>query len=148
MKRIICIGNRYVTEDAAGFEVYRYLQKHPLPADVELLDGGLAGLDLIRLIEGMERVVFVDSISGFGSTGEIQLLEASAVAAMAENNFGHASGLPYLLRVLPEVCEGELPQIFVLGMEGCPQEINIEQASKFALHVTLNGIEEKSHSDE
>ncbi len=75
MKRIICIGNRFVEEDSAGYQVFQELSLKPLPEDVELIDGGLAGLDLLRFIEGAEEVVFVDSISGFGSNGDLQLLE-------------------------------------------------------------------------
>ncbi len=142
MKRIICIGNRYIPEDAAGYEVYRYLVKKELPEDVELIDGGLAGLDLLRLIEGMEKVVFVDAMSGFCDPGEMKLLKAGEVAGLADNSFNHSSGLPYLLGVLPLVGDGIMPEIFVVGIEGVSGEETIKRASTLVLNTITGDTKE------
>jgi hydrogenase maturation protease len=137
MKRIICIGNRYLPEDAAGYEVYRLLKKRDLPGNVDIIDGGLAGLDLLQYIEGAERVVFVDSTSGVGATGDIRLFKADEVAKSADGHFDHSSGLPYLLGVLPRVCDGAVPEIWVLGIEGVPDKETIRLASVQALETVL-----------
>ncbi len=137
MKRIICIGNRFIPEDKAGYEVYQNLKKRKLPLDLELIDGGLAGLDLLRFIEGAERIIFVDAVSGFGAQGEIRLFEAEEVAALADREFDHSAGLPYLLRVLPGIIDGECPQIFLLGIEGVPNKKTIDKASSLALQSAL-----------
>jgi len=42
MKRIICIGNGYIPEDAAGHKVYDRILQQPLPHDIEVIYGGLA----------------------------------------------------------------------------------------------------------
>jgi hydrogenase maturation protease len=141
MRRIICIGNRYVPEDAAGPLVYERLRGETLPDDVELVDGGLAGLSLLRLLEQVERVVFVDRAVGLGAGDGIVVLDAARVAALAEGSFGHSAGLPYLLRVLPAVCEGPLPQIWVVGVEsGKPEEERtIEEAASLALKLAVHG---------
>ena len=133
MKRIICIGNRYLPEDAAGYEVYRFLSKRGLPNGVDLIDGGLAGLDLLQYLEGMERVVIIDSISGFGANGDIRMFSAVEVAKAADPCFDHAAGLPYLLSVLPEVCDGTVPEIWVLGIEGIPDMEAVRSAAAQAL---------------
>src|SRR5512136_1627319 len=109
MKRIICIGNRYAAEDAAGPAVYDHLRRLTLPAGLELIDGGLAGLNLLRYLEGAEQVVFVDSVSGYGDPSRVLILGAKEVAALAGSRYEDSAGLAYLLRVLPEVCEGALP---------------------------------------
>ena len=74
MKRIICIGNCYTPDDAAGPKVYDRLLQCALPNDIEVIDGGLAGLNLLRFIDNAERVVFVDNVSGFGQPNEIVVL--------------------------------------------------------------------------
>jgi len=140
MKRIICIGNRYVPEDAAGSQVYERLLQDALPSDVQVIDGGLAGLNLLPFIEGAERVVFVDSVSGFGENG-IVVLKAADVAAAAESGYGHAAGLAYLLRVLPDVCDGTVPHILLVGIEGQPNKNTIAQAAVLALHIAVGDQE-------
>ena len=51
-------------------QVFDRLQEmQPLPAGIELIEGGLAGLNLLPLLERGGRVVFVDAVSGFYRTG-------------------------------------------------------------------------------
>jgi len=135
MKRIICIGNRYIPEDAAGIEVYEFLKTRNIPHDIEVIDGGLAGLNLLPLVESMERIVFVDRITGFGAEGRIVWLKSGDVATLADERFDHTSGLPFLLRVLPQVCNGTIPAIRILGIEGIPDRRTIAKASLLALKV-------------
>src|SRR5512136_192553 len=129
MRRIICIGNRYVAEDAAGPAVYDYLRRLQLPAGLELIDGGLAGLDLLRYLEGAEMVVFVDSVSGAqrGDLNTALILAEEEVAALASSRYDHSAGLAYLLRILPQVCEGALPQVRLVGIEGHPDQAAIHK---------------------
>jgi Ni,Fe-hydrogenase maturation factor len=151
MKRIICIGNRYAPQDAAGPRVYESLLQSALPPNVQVIDGGLAGLDLLRFVEGAERVVFVDQISGFRdqllglggqvsgikvADGGIFILEAAAVVALAaKGRYGHSAGLAYLLRVLPKACEGPVPHVKLVGIEGYPDQATIDRAATIALQI-------------
>ena len=144
MKRIICIGNRYAAEDAAGPAVYDHLRRLPLPPGLELIDGGLAGLDLLRYLEGAELVVFVDSVSGFGDRSTVLILAEEEVAALANSRYDHSAGLAYLLRILPEVCEGALPQVKLIGIEGHPDQAAIHEAAALALKIVGgNGYENR-----
>ena len=146
MRRIICIGNRYAAEDAAGPAVYDYLRPLVLPAGIELIDGGLAGLDLLRYLEGAEQVVFVDSVSGAqrGDLNTVLILAEEQVAALASSRYDHSAGLAYLLRILPEVCDEPLPQVTLVGIEGHPDQAAIHKAAAIALQIVGgNGYENR-----
>lgn len=118
--RILCIGNRYRADDDYGPQVFDRLCGISLPDGVELVDGGLAGIDLLRFFEYCPRVVVVDTVSGFTGTGEVVVLSADTVAALAEPQGGHAAGLPWLLRMLPQVLETPPPDIAIVGVEEGP----------------------------
>lgn len=136
MRRIICIGNRLQLADAAGPRVHDRLAALGLPPGVELVDGGLAGLDLARFVRDAEGVVFVDSIAGFArepGREEVILLSAQEVAAESTSRFDHSAGLPYLLRALPAVLEGPPPPIAIVGVEGEPGPELVERAAHAAL---------------
>jgi hydrogenase maturation protease len=149
MKRIICIGNRYVPEDAAGLRVYDQLVHMSLPQDIEVIDGGLAGLDLLQFIEGAERVVFVDRIVGFSQpqpgqgqwneSDAIVVLDTSDVTALATRRYDHTAGLAYLLRVLPMVCEGVIPSIQLVGIKSYPCDEVVRKATEIALNIARKG---------
>jgi hydrogenase maturation protease len=137
--RIICIGNRHLPEDAIGPRVYDRLQERGLPEDTDLVDGGLMGLDLLPFFEGAGRIVFVDRICGFAAEGEVVVLSGSEVAEAAGARHDHGAGLPYLLRCLPRVLEGNPPEILLVGVESPPDEEVLEEACRKVLDLVGGG---------
>jgi hydrogenase maturation protease len=139
MKRIICVGNRFSSADQAGPLVHDWLAKRRLPPDVELIDGGLAGLDLLRFVEGAETVVFVDAVTGYGTSDGVCVLDPEEAARYASGSFDHAAGLGYLLRVLPCVCEKTAPVVSLVGIEGVPTAGLIAEAGELGLKIAAAG---------
>jgi len=141
-RRIICIGNRYVDADAAGMLVFEKLQARTSSfAEVEIVEGGLAGLNLLPLLEEGGKVVFVDAVQGFAPPGEIVVLHWHDMLAIpTTDHFDHQAGLVYLLKALPHVCEGTLPQeITLIGLEGiCPASV-IDRAAELSLTTVSQG---------
>ena len=140
-KRIICVGNRYRSDDSAGPMVYDQLISDGLPEDIEVIDGGLAGLNLLRFIHGADRVVFIDAVNGFKPSGGVIVLDAKDASQHTDAIFGHNAGLSYCLRVLPEIHDGKLPEIFVVGIEGAPSSDKILKAAEVSLKVATLGEE-------
>lgn len=141
---IICIGNRFVAGDAAGPAVYdRLLQLGSLPGDIEIVDGGLQGLNLLPLLERGGKVVFVDAVSGFTDPGQIVLLDGKEITAISErSSFGHEAGLTYLLDMLPRVCDGEMPEeIALVGIEGEATPEVLDQAARLSVEVARYGLQ-------
>ena len=139
MKRIICIGNRYDPRDAAGPMVHDLLVQRELPPDVEVIDGGLAGLNLLRHVDGAERVVFVDAVSSCDVPYRVVLLDVDDAARQAGTKFDHSAGLAYLLRVLPQVCDGAIPEVLLVGIQGAADQGAIAAAADLSLTVAADG---------
>lgn len=57
---ILGIGNPLMADDGAGIQVVDRLRQEKLPDDVQLRDGGTAGLALVSEMEGIERLILVD----------------------------------------------------------------------------------------
>jgi hydrogenase maturation protease len=140
--RIICLGNSLLPEDASGIAVFASLQRLRLPPEVEVIEGGTAGLNLIPLLEFSGRVVFVDSVSGFTTAGEIIVLERQTlVATVIPPHFGHEVGLPYVLAMLSSVGDGALPsEILLVGLEGSCDPVTIEKAAKLSVSIAVYGL--------
>lgn len=140
--RIICIGNRHVCGDDFGPRVYDDLTAQPSPLSVDLVDGGLAGLDLLRYLEDSRRVLFVDTVAGFGAPGEIVVLSGAEVADQCAGGFDHTAGLPYLLRVMPQVLDSPPPTVTVIGHEGEANAQAVRFAAQLALRLALETHED------
>ena len=139
MNRIICIGNRLLDRDAAGPKVFDALSQRPLPEGVELVDGGTAGLNLLGLVDGAERVVFVDAVEGFLPQAGITVLDAADVPPPAAV-YDHGAGLSYLLNVIPAACDRAPSSIFVVCVEGAPEERLIVEAAATSLRLASAGV--------
>ena len=119
--------------------VYDQLVSDGLPRDIEVIDGGLAGLNLLRFIHGADRVVFIDAVNGFRPSGGVIVLGAEDASRHADTIFGHSAGIAYCLRVLPEIHDGKLPEIFVVGIEGTTDPEKILKAAKMSLKIATQG---------
>lgn len=133
--RIICIGNRQVSADDFGPRVYDCLAAEPLPSTVDIVDGGLGGLDLLRYLEDGRRVLFVDAVAGYADPGNIVVLDGAEVGRQCDSGFDHAAGLPYLLRVMPAVLDTVPPAVTLIGHEGAASTRTVRAAAQLALRL-------------
>ena len=68
---ILGVGNPLFGDDGFGIEVVRRLQQLVNRGDVDIIDGGTAGIYLIPLLENRRRVILVDAVDFKGVPGQI-----------------------------------------------------------------------------
>ncbi len=68
---VIGLGNLLLGDEGVGVHVVRELAKIPLPSQVDVVDGGTAGLNLLDLMRGYELVVIVDAVDAGEEPGTI-----------------------------------------------------------------------------
>jgi hydrogenase maturation protease len=67
---IIGIGNILRGDDGIGSAVIEALESETLPPKVDLLDAGTPGFEMVLLMQGYERVIFIDAVDMQGKAGE------------------------------------------------------------------------------
>jgi len=84
---VLGLGNLLLGDEGVGVHAIRYLQaqKVELPPEVELVDGGTAGLDLLPILEGAEQVIIVDAVRAGGAPGSIYRLGPEALRARGQS---------------------------------------------------------------
>ena len=140
-KIIVCVGSVWMEEDLAGQRVFELLQHVLHPGDIQVYQGGLAGLNLLPFLEQGGRVVFVDSVTGHASSSKVIVLnQQQIVQSQCRKHYGHGAGLPYLLAVLPRVCTGIMPrEIYLVGIEGQCTPESVQEAARTSLDIAANG---------
>lgn len=123
---IIGLGNPLRGDDAIGVRVAQMLATQPLPPGVEVIDGGTLGLGIVNLIEGWQRVVFVDAADVGRSPGEFvrftldeaQLLgEPDERDANSEQHLSiHAAGLGDAL-LLAQALKTLPDEVIIFGVQ-------------------------------
>lgn len=116
---ILGIGNILLSDEGIGVRVIEYLQTQPLPADVELVDGGTAGADLIDILADRKTVIIVDAVRSDHPPGTILKFTGDDLIFSQENPLSlHDLDIPQtlkmtqLLHCAPEqvVCFGVVPE--------------------------------------
>ena len=79
--RVICCGNPFRGDDAAGLEVFRYLKKESFPGHVEIIEGGILGINLLPLFDGCDGLILVDSVLMDETPGHIQWFAVADIMA-------------------------------------------------------------------
>jgi len=59
---ILGVGNLLLGDDGVGIHAVRELESRALPPHVDVVDGATAGVDLLDLMRGYERVIIVDAV--------------------------------------------------------------------------------------
>jgi hydrogenase maturation protease len=112
---VLGVGNILLSDEGVGIHVARRLQSMRLPPDVEVIDGGTEGYELIRFLRDRTKVVIVDALSAHEPPGTlIRGTPEELELKWTPSYSSHQSGLRELLyaaQALPSA-----PEIVILGV--------------------------------
>lgn len=96
---VLGVGNLLLSDEGVGIHaVRRLVETGALPEDVEIVDGGTAGLSLLVYLEGVDRLVIIDAVETGGPPGTMVRLAGDQVPAyMAQKVSPHEITLPDFL---------------------------------------------------
>jgi hydrogenase maturation protease len=127
---VLGVGNLLMSDEGVGVHVVQHLtQNYELPEEVQLLDGGTLGLDLLYYLEGKRNVLIIDAVDGVGDPGELLRLEGDLVPSFLSIKMSpHQIGIPDMLfaaklkDLFPEnlVLWGIQPASLAIGTELSP----------------------------
>jgi hydrogenase maturation protease len=133
--RIICVGNSLVAADASGLQVFDELRARSCCHQVEIINGGLGGLDLLPFFYNCDTVILVDRVVGFAEPGAVVRLGWNNLCADWRGGYFPSGELIYLLKSLPFLGVSPMPSVCMIGIEGAGERETIKLAADMALEV-------------
>ena len=124
---VLGLGNLLMSDDGLGSRVISELEKRFLPSkDINLLDGGTLGLDLLPRLEGIDNLLIIDALQMGAEPGSVFRLEGEAVPRAFANKLSvHQMGLQDLLAVAELL--GHLPRrLVVIGAQSAEIEMEMK----------------------
>ncbi|SES67214.1 hydrogenase maturation protease [Methanococcoides vulcani] len=130
--RIIGCGNTLMGDDAVGVRIVEALKKMELePLEgIDILDAGVCGLDILNLLEGVDKVIIVDSIIGNTKKGSILRFEGEDLLNKDYEHGGIFSAHDICISDVLVIGKHvqDLPEILVFGIEigGIKEELSMD----------------------
>jgi len=151
---ILGIGNILLKDEGVGVHVAKRLKEIPLPENVEVLDGGTAGLDLADFIAGRKKLIVIDAVKAGEKPGTIYRLKEEnlsikpkAIMSFHEVDLLDAIHMSIVMDEKPE-------EIVVIGIEpkdmsdGVDLSPEIEERIPRIIEVVMKELNNSScHSD-
>lgn len=121
MTLVLGVGNVLMKDDGAGVRAVEMLEgsKH-LPEGVRCVDGGVAGLNLLPLIESCGRLIIADAVRLGGRPGAVKRFRWKAGLVMPKAApSAHGIGVSELLALA--AIGGKCPEATIIGIE--PEDV-------------------------
>jgi hydrogenase maturation protease len=115
---VLGIGNVLLSDEGVGVHVIKALaQRYEETNEVEFVDGGTAGMELLPLIEGADHLIVIDAIRCGQPPASIVRIEGEQVPAYFKTKLSpHQVGLSDLLAVLN--FKGTVPgRVVLIGVQ-------------------------------
>ena len=127
---ILGVGNLLMSDEGVGVHVIqRLVADYQLPEEVQVLDGGTLGMDLLYYLEGAENLILIDAVETRKDPGTLVRLEGDDVPAFLSLKMSpHQIGVPDMLAaaklkdVFPKrlILWGVQPELLEIGLDLSP----------------------------
>jgi len=133
---ILGLGNILLQDEGLGVRaVERLAARYRLPPGVQVMDGGVMGLDLLPYLEGVSHLLIADAVQTGRPPGSLVRLTGEAIpAALSLKMSMHQVGLQELLALAG--FQGTLPEHVVLwGLEPASLDWGLELSAPIAAQI-------------
>jgi hydrogenase maturation protease len=119
---VLGIGNILLRDEGVGVRVIEKMREIPLPDDVELVDGGTAGADLLDVLAERKKVIVIDAIQADCEPGTVLRFTADDLTQPDRVGMSlHELGLGQALKMTKQLgCEPK--EVVVFGIK--PRDIS------------------------
>lgn len=117
---ILGIGNLLQSDEGLGVHIVNQIaQNIEIPEDVEVVDGGTAGFDLLPLMQGREKIIIVDALVVDDEPGSVYRFKPEQIRSARTRFSLHDVGIIEIIELLKLL--GESPDIEIIGV--VPEDI-------------------------
>jgi len=136
------IGNILLSDDGVGVHAINKLKnEYEFPSSVELIDGGTKGLDLLPLLEGRDKVLFVDAANFKKEPGTVDTVIGDKIPGFLSQKLSvHQIGLPDML-FAARLMGITPPEMCLIGIQPKSMETGTELSE--AVSIKMKDLVEK-----
>jgi hydrogenase maturation protease len=134
---ILGVGNLLMSDEGVGVHVIqRLVADYQLPEEVQVLDGGTLGMDLLYYLEWVENLLLIDAVQARKEPGTLVRLEGEDVPAFMSIKISpHQLGVPDMLAAAKLKGDCYPQRIVLWGVQPELMEIGLDLSPKVGAQV-------------
>lgn len=149
---VLGIGNLLLSDEAVGCRCVEELERrYTLPPEVQCVDGGTAGYELLPLIQDAEALIIIDALTDGRPPGTVVLVEDSEVPRLMQTRTSpHQIGISEILATAQMT--DKMPQrLLLFGIEPKTLEValglspEVSQAMEKVLAEVVSALQALGH---
>jgi len=132
------VGNLLLSDDGVGVHTIQRLQEVvQLPEEVQVLDGGTSGLDLLYYLEGVSHLLIVDAMEVDQPPGTLTRLTGDQVPAYLSLKMSpHEIGLPDML-FAAKLRDLYPEEVVIWGVQPATTEVGLDLSPPVAAQLDV-----------
>ena len=133
---VLGIGNTILSDEAAGVRAVEALeQAYRVPANVQVIDGGTSGMEMIEDLSNLDFLIVIDVVKTGAAPGTVVKIAGDQIPVFFRSKLSpHQIGLPDVLASL-ELLDTMPKEIVVLGVEPISLELGMEMTPTIASKI-------------
>jgi hydrogenase maturation protease len=133
---VLGVGNTILSDEAAGVRAVEALeQAYELPANVQVIDGGTSGMEMLEDLSNLDLLIVIDVVKTGAAPGTLVKIAGADIPVFFRNKLSpHQIALPDVLASL-ELLDAMPAEIIVLGVEPISLELGMEMTATVAGRV-------------
>jgi hydrogenase maturation protease len=136
--RVVGLGNLMRSDDAAGMlAVRRLTEDSRFPPEIEVIEGGTLGLDLLHAVYGISHLLVLDAVDTGAAPGTLVRFAGHELTGLPASKSVHLLGLSDLIDVL-RLMDGPPAEIVLLGIQ--PESTDWGTALTPVVQVAQSGL--------
>lgn len=124
---LLGVGNILLSDEGVGVHVVNEMrQDYTFTPEINIVDGGTMGMELLSYMRGMKKLLLVDAVQGGEAPGTVyEFLHQETEIYFTEHISVHEVGMQDILRIRA-LQEDPLDDAVVIGVEPMSLDIGLE----------------------
>lgn len=85
--RIVGFGNKFRSDDGIGIRVIKELEKLEFFKDIEIIDGGTSGIDLVFWAKNCEKIIIIDAVDTGEKIGDVVNIKVDDIEEFVRKDY-------------------------------------------------------------
>ena len=133
---VLGIGNILLSDEGVGVHAVNAIKKkYAFSPEIELMDGGTMGLDLLPVFQTQDKIIIIDAVDFKKEPGHVGAIEGNKIPTVLNTKLSvHHIGFSDLLYAAKLTRETP-PEVYLVGIQPKSFDVGLEMTDEIRSHL-------------